>query len=61
MTELNKLFAIKIMLQSLNYSDSKIKPLIEEIDKLICFEFNLCTPEYSDRLKQLDSLIEKNL
>jgi hypothetical protein len=55
------LFAIKLMVKSLKYSETYTKPLIDLINEMIEREDNRCTDEYKARLVQLNEMINQNL
>ncbi len=61
MTEHDTLFAIKLMVKSLNFSTTATQPLIKLIDELIESENHRCTDEYKERLISLNNLIDNTL
>lgn len=58
MTQIAKLFAIKLLIKDLYYSSTRLEPLLKEIEALIEFEKNTCTNDCEKRLQNLNLLID---
>ena len=61
MTELSTLFAVKILIKNLKYSSTRLDSLLKEVEALIEYEKSRCTDEYSNRLQNLNDLINSEI
>ena len=58
MDELNKLFAIQLMIHDLRFSDSHKKPLLDAVSEMITNEISECSGNYKQNLLSIKVLID---
>lgn len=61
MTQHSELFAIKLMVKSLKYSDTYKQPLLTLLQEMIEAEDKRCTDEYKAELQAINQSIDKSL
>jgi len=56
-----ELFAIKLMIKSLKYSDTYKQSILSLIDDMIKQEDSRCSDEYKAKLESINQLIDENI
>ena len=61
MHQLNIILSIKLLANELNYSETFLQPLNDEINKILEVEKNHLSDEYKTSINEIETLFEKTL